>query len=214
MDLGLKDVHVLVTGLWKQGAIVTAQFNSSIRALESLASDTRIQALKCDLTDEQAVMQFFDSAIGSLGPVQILVVNHAIYEPKDIFLWDMSLEQWRGTLDTNLTSSFLSAMMYGLTMSLKNEIVRIAPKARVNTVAPGWVRTPMAEEPLKDPKIAYAALASTPLKKVATPQDIANQIIILASNKVSGHVTGQVLMVEGGMEGRVLNSPEDLGLVL
>ena len=51
-------------------------------------------------------------------------------------------------------------MMYGLTRTLKNEIVRIAPRGRVNCVAPGWVRTPMAEEALKDPKVAYQALAT------------------------------------------------------
>ncbi|KDQ54711.1 hypothetical protein JAAARDRAFT_135217 [Jaapia argillacea MUCL 33604] len=105
-----------------------------------------------------------------------------------------------------------SAMMYGLTLSLKNEIVRIAPKGRVNCVAPGWVLTPMAEAAFKDPHIVYRSLATTPLKKVAVPRDIANQVILLASPNVSGHVTGQVVMVEGGMEGRLLNRPEDLKL--
>ena len=52
------------------------------------------------------------------------------------------------------------AMMYGLTMSLKNEIVKIAPKGRVNTVAPGWVRTPMAAAALQVPSIIYQALAT------------------------------------------------------
>ncbi|EPQ55731.1 NAD P-binding protein [Gloeophyllum trabeum ATCC 11539] len=103
-----------------------------------------------------------------------------------------------------------SGMMYGLTLSLKNEIVKIAPRGRVNTVAPGWVSTPMAEEALKDPNVSYRALATTPLKKIATPRDIANQIAIISSSVVSGHVTGQVVMVEGGMEGRLLNRPEDL----
>ena len=42
------------------------------------------------------------------------------------------------------------------------------------------------------------------------PQDIASQIVILSSTAVSGHVTGQVIMVEGGMEGRLLNRPEDI----
>jgi len=51
-------------------------------------------------------------------------------------------------------------MMYGLTMTLKNEIVKIAPKGRVNCVAPGWVRTPMATESLADPEVAYRALAT------------------------------------------------------
>ncbi|KAH9053685.1 NAD-P-binding protein [Lactarius vividus] len=105
-----------------------------------------------------------------------------------------------------------SAMMYGLTLSLKNEIVQVAPRARVNCVAPGWVRTPMAAEALQDPLTIYRSLATTPLKKVAEASDVANQIVLLASAKVSGHVTGQVLMVEGGMEGRVLYMATDFGL--
>jgi len=103
-----------------------------------------------------------------------------------------------------------SAMMCGFTMTLKNEIVKIAPKGRVNTVAPGWVKTAMAEKALADPDVVYRALATTPLKKVATPLDIAHQIVVLSSSTVSGHITGQVVMVEGGMEGRLLNFPEDL----
>ena len=47
---------------------------------------------------------------------------------------------------------------------------------------------------------------------MAEPEDVANQIVLLASSKVSGHVTGQVLMIEGGMEGRLLNMPKDLEL--
>jgi NAD(P)-dependent dehydrogenase (short-subunit alcohol dehydrogenase family) len=51
-------------------------------------------------------------------------------------------------------------MMYGFTRSLKNEIVRLAPGARVNCVAPGWTRTPMAAAALADPKVVYQALAT------------------------------------------------------
>ncbi|VDB85067.1 unnamed protein product [Peniophora sp. CBMAI 1063] len=109
-------------------------------------------------------------------------------------------------------ASSKSVLMYGLTLTLKNEIVRIAPRARVNTVAPGWVRTPAVAHKLDDPSILYKALATTPLQKVATSEDVARQIVILASSSVSGHVTGQVVMVHGGMEGRLLNRPTDLGL--
>ena len=87
----------------------------------------------------------------------------------------------------------------------------------------------MATEALANPHIIYQALAtyvpcssvpvtfahathSTPLKKVAEPSDVANQIVLLSSSRVSGHITGQVLMVEGGMEGRLINRPADLGL--
>ena len=58
------------------------------------------------------------------------------------------------------TSTRQIAMMYGLTMSLKNEIVKIAPKARVNCIAPGWTKTPMAEEALQQPMTVYRALAT------------------------------------------------------
>jgi NAD(P)-dependent dehydrogenase (short-subunit alcohol dehydrogenase family) len=53
-----------------------------------------------------------------------------------------------------------SALTHGLQLSLKNEIVKLHPRARVNTVAPGWVRTKMAEESMKDERIKYQALAT------------------------------------------------------
>ena len=52
------------------------------------------------------------------------------------------------------------AIMYGLTLSLKSEIVKIAPKGRVNCIAPGWVNTPMAADAMKDPNTVYQALAT------------------------------------------------------
>jgi len=39
---------------------------------------------------------------------------------------------------------------------------------------------------------------SLPLRKVGRPQDIANAVVFMASNKVAGHITGQVLSVSGG----------------
>jgi 3-oxoacyl-[acyl-carrier protein] reductase len=44
-----------------------------------------------------------------------------------------------------------------------------------------------------------------PLRKVAQPEDVARQVVVLASDELSGHVTGQVVTVAGGMEGRILN---------
>ncbi len=98
-------------------------------------------------------------------------------------------------------------MMYGLTPTLKNEIVSIAPRGRVNSVNPGWVATPMAENTLKDTAFVERALATTPLQKVATPADVARQVAVIASPVLSGHVSGMNLMVDGGMEGRLLFPP-------
>ena len=101
-----------------------------------------------------------------------------------------------------------SALMYGLTPTLKNEIVSIAPKARVNSVNPGWVATPMAEETLKDRAFVERAMATTPLHKVAKPGDVARQVAVIASPVLSGHVSGMNVMVDGGMEGRLLFPPK------
>ncbi|PCH42969.1 NAD(P)-binding protein [Wolfiporia cocos MD-104 SS10] len=269
MNLELQDVHVLVTGasggigvatcllFLKQGAVVTAHYNTKSSTLEPLLAEygaTRIRTVQGNLTQEDEVIRMFSNDNYAFGPVQVLIVNHGYYPPNDVPVWQMSLEQWNSTMASNLTSSFLvvreylrsleratdavkdrasvvligstagkygefghadysaakSGLQYGLLLTLKNEIVKIAPKARVNAIAPGWVKTPMAEHALKNPEIVYRALATMPLKKVATPEDVANQVVVVSSSTISGHVTGQVIMVEGGMEGRLLNKPEDI----
>ena len=43
------------------------------------------------------------------------------------------------------------------------------------------------------------------LRKVAQPEDIARAVLYLASDELAGHVTGQVLTVAGGMEGRTIH---------
>jgi 3-oxoacyl-[acyl-carrier protein] reductase len=97
-----------------------------------------------------------------------------------------------------------SAVLGGLLLSLKNEIVRIAPGARVNAVAPGWTESPMTRG-LVDPDAVRRISRTMALRKIARPEDVARQVVVLASDELSGHVTGQVVTVAGGMEGRVLH---------
>ena len=98
-----------------------------------------------------------------------------------------------------------SAVLGGLLLSLKNEVVRIAPRARVNAVAPGWTESPMARAALADPALVARITRTMPLRKVGAPEDVAAQVVVLASDVLSGHVTGQVVTVAGGMEGRLLH---------
>jgi 3-oxoacyl-[acyl-carrier protein] reductase len=98
-----------------------------------------------------------------------------------------------------------SAVVHGLLPSLKNEIVRVAPLGRVNAVCPGWTVSPMTRTTLDDPGLVERATRTMALRKVAQPEDVARQIVVLASDELSGHVTGQVVLVAGGMEGRVLH---------
>jgi 3-oxoacyl-[acyl-carrier protein] reductase len=97
-----------------------------------------------------------------------------------------------------------SAILVGLLLSLKNEIARIAPLGRVNAVAPGWTESPMTRG-LVDEDRVDALSRTMALRKVARAEDVARQVVVLASDELSGHVTGQVVTVAGGMEGRVVH---------
>jgi 3-oxoacyl-[acyl-carrier protein] reductase len=97
-----------------------------------------------------------------------------------------------------------SAIQGGLLLSLKNEIVRIAPLGRANAVAPGWTYSPMTRGAL-DPEVVERVTRTMALRKVASADDIARAVVVLASDELSGHISGQVITVAGGMEGRTLH---------
>ena len=59
-----------------------------------------------------------------------------------------------------------SAIAYGLLLSLKNEVVRVAPRARVNMVAPGWTYSPMTRGAIDD-EFVQRITRTMPLRKVA-----------------------------------------------
>lgn len=97
-----------------------------------------------------------------------------------------------------------AAIVHGLLLSLKNEVVRVNPSARVNAVAPGWTESPMTRGHV-DPGDVRRVSRTMALRKVAQPEDVAAQVVVLASDILSGHVTGQVVTIAGGMEGRTIH---------
>ena len=97
-----------------------------------------------------------------------------------------------------------SAILGGLLLSLKNEVVRKNPRARVNAVAPGWTESPMTRGHVSEEQVRRVSRTMA-LRKVAQPEDVARQVVVLASPALSGHISGQVVTVAGGMEGRVVH---------
>lgn len=112
----------------------------------------------------------------------------------------------RGHSDYALAKSGL----YGLARSLKNEIVRIDPYARVNLVEPGWTVTHLVRETLERPGAIAGTLRTMALRQLARASDIARAVVFLSSPAASRHVTGQDLTIAGGMEGRTLWEPDEI----
>lgn len=83
----------------------------------------------------------------------------------------------------------------GLTKALA---VELAPKIRVNCIAPSLTDTPLAAPLLNTEQKLEANAQRHPLKRIGKPEDLANAAAFLLSEK-SAWITGQVLHVDGGM---------------
>jgi NAD(P)-dependent dehydrogenase (short-subunit alcohol dehydrogenase family) len=68
---------------------------------------------------------------------------------------------------------------------------------RVNAVAPTWVKTELTQGLFEDPALMARVMAVTPLQRVAEPEDVAQAIVFLASDKAA-MITGHTLPVDGG----------------
>ncbi|KAF2479966.1 hypothetical protein BDY17DRAFT_312877 [Neohortaea acidophila] len=104
-----------------------------------------------------------------------------------------------------------AGLQYGLVPTVKNEIVKINRRARINAVAPGWVNTELIGDRLDDPRELYLeAQGTVALRKIAQPEDVARGVAFLASHRAAGHMSGQVLSIDGGMEGRIVWREEEI----
>jgi NAD(P)-dependent dehydrogenase (short-subunit alcohol dehydrogenase family) len=89
----------------------------------------------------------------------------------------------------------VKAAVEGLTRALAAEL---APRARVNCVAPTLTRTPLAAPLLASPQAAEAIARQHPLARLGEAADVAAVAAALLSPDASGYVTGQVVHVDGG----------------
>ena len=105
--------------------------------------------------------------------------------------WDHALTGMEGT-----NPQMYAAVKGGILSFSKGLARSVAPKIRVNIVAPGWIQTAFGDGVPEETH--RAVVASTPLQRWGTPEDVAGAAIFLAS-PAAAFLTGQTIMVGGGI---------------
>src|SRR4029079_11062394 len=118
METGLNGKRVLVTGgsggigsacaraFAAEGAAVVVHFHRGKERAEELAAELGAASLVgADLTSEDEVDRMFETA----GSLDVCAAVAGVWPAEDLPVWELPLERWRATLDTNLTATFLTA---------------------------------------------------------------------------------------------------------
>jgi len=270
MDAGVSGKVIVITGasggigsaiaqrFAAEGARLILHYHSGTAraaALQRQLSSVESITVRADLKREAGAKTLFTTAIKRFGSVDTLIANAGAWEVRDVPLCQMTLNQWHGTIDGVLTTTFLTvreflrqvarqkhgnavlisstaalfgeaghadyasgkaAIAYGMTRSLKNELARLAPHTRdycggrINCICPGWTVVPRLAAKLGDKKTVRKMTTTMALPQLARPEDVANAAVFLSSDTLARHITGQILTLAGGMEGRVLWGPEEI----
>lgn len=103
-----------------------------------------------------------------------------------------------------IDSAAYSVSKAGLNMLSRALALELAPhQVRSNVVSPGFTRTPANEASYRDPATAAARASRIPLGRVATPAELADIIVFLASDR-AGYVTAQDILVDGGVDATLM----------
>lgn len=94
----------------------------------------------------------------------------------------------------HVSVSMAKGAIEGLTLALAAEL---APKVRVNAIAPSLTATPLAAGLLSNPQMEQAIAAMHPIPRLGTPEDSAQAAAFLLGPE-SSWITGQILGVDGG----------------
>jgi meso-butanediol dehydrogenase/(S,S)-butanediol dehydrogenase/diacetyl reductase len=207
--------------------------------IERVAVATGQTFVVADASTAEGVDRIVAATVDAHGGIDGLVLNAGVMLPGTVA--EASVDDWRATLDVNLTGPFLLARA-ALPQLLERQgsVVSVASIAalragpgmaaycaskaglvlltqclavehgaaglRANVVAPGWVRTEMADEEMDefggprglDREAAYAEITrNVPARRPATADEAAAAVVWLLSPQAA-YVNGSVLTVDGG----------------
>jgi NAD(P)-dependent dehydrogenase (short-subunit alcohol dehydrogenase family) len=79
----------------------------------------------------------------------------------------------------------------------RSAALELAPSVRVNCVSPGFIHTPLNDMLVADPTTRAAIEAATPLGRIGRPEEVADAVALLLSDRTS-YLTGENLVLDGG----------------
>jgi len=182
--------------------------------------------IKCDVSKKEEVDNLIKKTIEKFGKLDILVNNAGIYpivpflemkesdwdkvmdvNLKSVFLCSQAaakeMKDGGKIVDISSIASFIGfeglthycASKGGVNAMIRALALELAPKKiNVNAVAPGAISTPGAASGEEREKQTIIAI---PLARMGMPEDIANAVVFLASEKAD-YITGQTIIVDGG----------------
>ncbi|KAM4637192.1 (3R)-3-hydroxyacyl-CoA dehydrogenase isoform 1-T1 [Amazona ochrocephala] len=201
--------RALCSRLARQGALVAVSDRNEAAARETLRALPPAAggggrphvALEADVTSAAGVRGLLQRVQEHFGaPPNVCVGCAGI--TRDQFLLRMEEREFREVLEVNLLVGNLGQSNYaaakagieGLTRSCAKELARAG--IRVNAVLPGFIVTPMTST--VPPKVLSKFAGMVPLGRLGQPEDVADVIEFLASER-SSYVTGASVEVTGGL---------------
>jgi 3-oxoacyl-[acyl-carrier protein] reductase len=113
-----------VSFTWRQRGGEAADTEAGIHSF-----GVRACSIQADLTDEREAVRVFDQAEARLGPVDFFIGNHGVWPPEPVPLAQMSTEQWRRTLSTNLDGLFFVGREASRRLQPEGRIVLVSSTA-------------------------------------------------------------------------------------
>ena len=160
---------------------------------EQVANELREQGfdampIACHVGDKAQLQNLVDQTLAAWGKIDILVCNAAtnpVYGPTH----KVSDEAFDKIMGTNVKGTFWLARNLSLEWGPQN--------IRVNSIAPGLIRTDFAQALIEDPDRLKRVEEQLPLRRVGEPVDIAGVALFLGS-RAGAYVTGQTIVADGG----------------